>query len=86
MELSPSTGARSPSPHPLTHLLAGPPGLPQLPGPARHPRDARLARLPRLPGRPLGAPLAHSPACRALGAGGALVPFVTFGSSLTGEA
>lgn len=69
-----------------THLLARPPGLPQLPSPARHPRDARLARLPRLPGWPLGTPLTHSTARGALGAGGTWVPLVTFRSSLTGEA
>lgn len=69
-----------------THLLAGPPGLPQLPGPARHPGDARLARLPRLPRRPLGTPLTNSPARGALGAGSTRVPLVTFGSSLAREA
>lgn len=77
-----------PSPHASahTHLLAGPPSLPQLPGTARHPGDARLARLPRLPGRPLGTPVAHGTARGALGARGTLVPLVTFGSSLAREA
>lgn len=86
MELSPSLEAMSPCPQPRTHLLTRPPSLSQLTSPARHPWDARLAWLPRLPWWSLQAPLAHSPACGTLGTRGTLVPFVTFGSSLTREA
>ncbi|POI27010.1 hypothetical protein CIB84_009240, partial [Bambusicola thoracicus] len=86
MELSPSLEAMSPCPQPCTHLLTRPASLPQLASPARHPWDARLSWLPRLPWWSLQAPLAHSPAWGALGTRGTLVPFVTFGSSLTREA
>lgn len=86
MKLSPSPEAMCPCLHPHTHLLTRSPSLPQLASPAWHPWDARLAWLPWLPRWPLWAPLAHSPACGALRTRGTLVPFVTFGSSLTREA